>query len=87
VVDDAGVVVGIITDGDLRRMLEKQDDISRVRAENIMTKNPKTIGPDALAAEALELMQTHDISQLIVTVQGKYGGIVHLHDLVKEGII
>lgn len=87
VVEEGDRVVGIITDGDLRRMLEKQNDISRVRAEDIMTKNPKTIGPEALAAEALELMQVHDISQLIVAGEGKYAGIIHLHDLVREGII
>jgi len=87
VVDESEVVVGIITDGDLRRMLEKQDDISRVRAEDIMTKDPKTVGHAALASEALEMMQLNDISQLIVADGGKYGGIVHLHDLVKEGIL
>jgi arabinose-5-phosphate isomerase len=71
----------------LRRMLEKQNDISRLRAEDIMTKDPKTIGPEALASEALEMMQLNDISQLIVADRGRYGGIVHLHDLVKEGIV
>ncbi|MFM7358810.1 MAG: SIS domain-containing protein [Sediminibacterium sp.] len=87
VVNNTDHIVGIITDGDLRRMLEKQDDISKVRAEDIMTKDPKTVGPAALASEALEMMQLNDISQLIVADGGKYGGIVHLHDLVKEGIL
>ena len=87
VVDESERIVGIITDGDLRRMLEKQDDIGRVRAEDIMTKDPKTVGPEALASEALELMQLNNISQLIVADRGRYGGIVHLHDLVKEGIL
>jgi arabinose-5-phosphate isomerase len=87
VVDETDRIVGIITDGDLRRMLEKQEDISSVRAEDIMTKDPKTVEPGALAAEALELMQLNDISQLIVADQGRYRGIVHLHDLVKEGIV
>jgi len=87
VVDEADRIVGIITDGDLRRMLEKNEDISRVAASDIMSKDPKTIGSDALAMDALELMQQHDISQLIVADQGSYRGIIHLHDLVKEGIL
>lgn len=87
VVDEADRIVGIITDGDLRRMLEKNEDISRVAASEIMSKDPKTIGSEALAMDALELMQLHDISQLIVADQGSYRGIIHLHDLVKEGIL
>ena len=87
VVDEADRIVGIITDGDLRRMLEKNEDISRVAASDIMSKDPKTIGSEALAMDALELMQLHDISQLIVADQGSYRGIIHLHDLVKEGIL
>lgn len=81
------MLVGIITDGDLRRMLEKTDSIQGITAENIMTKNPKTIEPGEMAINALDLMRTNSITQLVVAEQGKYLGILHLHDLVKEGLI
>jgi arabinose-5-phosphate isomerase len=87
VVDEKDAVIGIITDGDLRRMLEKRDDIRNIEASEIMSPHPKTISPNALAAQALEEMRAHDISQLIVAENGQYRGIVHLHDLIKEGII
>jgi len=87
VVDEKEEVIGIITDGDLRRMLEKRDDIRNIQASEIMSPHPKTISPNALAAQALEEMRTHDISQLIVAENGQYRGIVHLHDLIREGII
>jgi len=87
VVDDKDAIIGIITDGDLRRMLEKKDDIRNIQASEIMSPHPKTIAPNALAAQALEEMRTHDISQLIVAENGQYRGIVHLHDLIREGII
>lgn len=87
VVDEKEAVIGIITDGDLRRMLEKRDDIRNIQASEIMSPHPKTIAPNALAAQALEEMRTHDISQLIVAENGQYRGIVHLHDLIREGII
>jgi arabinose-5-phosphate isomerase len=87
VVDEKDAVIGIITDGDLRRMLEKRDDIRNIQASEIMSPHPKTISPNALAAHALEEMRTHDISQLIVAENGQYRGIVHLHDLIREGII
>ena len=87
VVDEKEAVIGIITDGDLRRMLEKRDDIRNIHASEIMSPHPKTISPNALAAQALEEMRTHDISQLIVAENGQYRGIVHLHDLIREGII
>ena len=87
VVDEKEAVIGIITDGDLRRMLEKRDDIRNIQASEIMSPHPKTISPNALAAQALEEMRTHDISQLIVAENGQYRGIVLLHDLIKEGII
>lgn len=87
VVDAAQRVIGIITDGDLRRMLEKNEDIRNIHATDIMSPHPKTIAANALAATALELMRSHDISQLIVTREGEYRGIVHLHDLIREGII
>lgn len=82
-----GKLVGIITDGDLRRMLEKSDNIQHVTARDIMTQNPKSIGPNEMAVNALELLRNHSISQLVVEEDGRYLGIVHLHDLVKEGLI
>lgn len=80
-------IVGIITDGDLRRMLSKVENFSSLTAKDIMGKNPKRINADAMAVDALEVMETHEISQLLVEQHGKYAGIVHLHDLIKEGII
>lgn len=80
-------VVGIITDGDLRRMLSKTDNFSTYTAADIMSANPKCIDVDAMAVDAMELMETNGISQLLVEKNGKYAGVVHLHDLIKEGII
>jgi arabinose-5-phosphate isomerase len=87
VVNDKDEVIGIITDGDLRRMLEKTNDLSHITAADILSKNPKTIEPSMLAVEALEVLREHDISQLLVAENGKYLGILHIHDLVREGII
>ena len=87
VVDEANILLGIITDGDLRRMLEKSADINTIKAEAIMTKNPKTIDEGELAVNALDLLRRHEISQLAVTDNGKYVGIIHLHDLIREGLI
>jgi len=78
---------GIITDGDLRRMLAKTDDFSQLSAKDIMSQQPKLIAIDAMAIEAMELMDTHEISQLLVEDQGQYAGVIHIHDLIKEGII
>lgn len=78
---------GIITDGDIRRMLEKQDSFTHLRAQDIMTRNPKTIEPENMAIEALNTMENFSITQLIVTQNNKYVGVIHLHDLLKEGII
>jgi len=78
---------GIITDGDIRRMLEKQDSFSHLTAQDIMTKNPKTIETEKMAVEALHTMENFSITQLIVTENKQYVGIIHLHDLLKEGII
>ena len=83
----ADKIVGIITDGDLRRMLSETEDLSQLKAEDIMSKNPRSITIDAMAIEAMELMDTHKISQLLVEDQGKYAGVIHIHDLIKEGII
>ena len=87
VVDDAKKILGIITDGDLRRMLEKTENITGLQAKDIMSSNPKIIASDVLAVTALEEMHKHNISQLIAEENGLYIGIIHLHDLVKEGII
>jgi len=87
VVEESGTIAGIITDGDLRRMLEKTDSIRDLKAKDIMSSHPKTIEAEILAVLALEEMRRNDISQLLVEQGGKYAGIIHLHDLVKEGII
>ncbi len=87
VVDDDENILGIITDGDLRRMLEKADSFENLHANDIMSSHPKTIAADVLAIYALDEMRKHNISQLVVEDKNKYGGIIHLHDLVKEGII
>ncbi len=87
VVDEQDRLLGIITDGDLRRMLEKDANLASVKANEIMTVNPKTISADALAVEALDLLRQYDISQLAVTDGSRYLGIIHLHDLIREGLI
>ena len=87
VVDENETVLGVVTDGDLRRMLSKKANFQALQAKDIMTKAPKTIEKDALAVEALELMRNFSISQLIVTEGKVYKGMVHLHDLIKEGIV
>lgn len=87
VVDDYDNLIGIITDGDLRRMLEKHTDITNAVAADIMTENPKTIGKDELAIKAFEKMEKNSITQLVVTEGSRYIGMIHLHDLLKEGIV
>jgi arabinose-5-phosphate isomerase len=87
VLDDEENLLGIITDGDLRRMLEKDLYHAGVKAKDIMTINPKTINSDELAVNALDLMRKKNITQLIVIQNKRYAGIIHLHDLVREGII
>lgn len=84
---DKGVLAGIITDGDLRRMLEKNTDISSITAADIMTRNPKTIDSGSLVVEALTLMRNHNITQLPVMESSRYAGVIHLHDILKEGIL
>ena len=86
VVTENEQIKGIITDGDLRRMLMKYPDIEQVKAEQIMTSNPKTIEEDALVVDALHKMRENSITQLPVVHEGKYLGIIHLHDILKEGI-
>lgn len=81
-------IIGVITDGDLRRMLIKTNDISKLKAEDIMSKNPKSIQLDAMAVNALEIMENNDITQLLVIDENQnYEGVVHIHNLTKEGII
>jgi arabinose-5-phosphate isomerase len=80
-------VAGIITDGDLRRMLEKNISLHNITAKDIMSANPKKISQNELAVDALVLMRKANISQLLVVDDKKYAGIIHLHDLVREGII
>ncbi len=87
VVTNEGDVAGIITDGDLRRMLEKSEPVYHVQAKDIMTPNPKTIRPEEMAVNALDVFRRYEIMQLVVAENNKYLGIIHLHDLVKEGLI
>ncbi|GHA70740.1 D-arabinose 5-phosphate isomerase [Pontibacter akesuensis] len=87
VTKDSGDLIGIITDGDLRRMLNKYDSTEGITASTIMTPSPLTITPDTYAAEAMAIMQNKSITQLIVAKSGKFEGFVHLHDLLKEGLI
>jgi arabinose-5-phosphate isomerase len=79
-------IVGIITDGDIRRMLKNSNDFSTLIASDIMGSEPKTITSDAMAVDVLEIMESNNISQILVTENGIYAGVVHLHDLIKEGI-
>ena len=88
VVIDDDSIIGIITDGDIRRMLKNNDDFSKLSASNIMSTNPKTINIDAMAVDALAIMEENNISQIVVTQKNDvYAGIVHLHELLKEGIL
>jgi arabinose-5-phosphate isomerase len=85
---DNNNLVGIITDGDIRRMLEKDlEKISELKAKDIMNINPKKIEKDILAFDAFEIMKTNNINQLVVNEGDKYLGIIHIHDMIKEGII
>lgn len=85
--DSSGNLTGIITDGDLRRMLEKTLDIQTLRARDIMTVKPKTISKEEFAIRALNLMRNHNITQLVAMDGEKIAGFVHIHDLMKEGIV
>ncbi len=84
---DQNKVVGIITDGDLRRMLVKADSFHGLTAKDIMSKNPKTISNEAMAVEAIEIMDKNSITQIIAVNDGMYCGIVHIHNLTNEGIL
>ncbi len=87
VVDDQKRLLGIVTDGDLRRMLQKETNLAQLTAADIMTKTPKTINRDEFAVLALQIMQQNNITQLVVKDGEKVAGFVHLHDLLKEGIV
>ena len=87
VLNENNILQGIITDGDIRRMFEKYDEFLNITATDIMTKQPKTIQENTLAIEALILMKENNISQLVVMDKEHYKGILHLHDLIREGII
>ncbi|MBQ4433526.1 MAG: KpsF/GutQ family sugar-phosphate isomerase [Bacteroidales bacterium] len=82
-----GRVVGAITDGDLRRMLQKGIDYTTLKAKDIMTKSPKTIAPQTLAVEALDLMRKKHITNIFVVENEQYLGVIHIHDILKEGIL
>jgi arabinose-5-phosphate isomerase len=87
VLDDQASIIGMITDGDIRRMLEQHNSIQDLTAAAIFHKQPITISSNTLAIEAFDIMKAHDISQLIVADQGQYKGMIHIHDLMKEGIL
>lgn len=88
VVDDAGKLLGVITDGDLKRLLSKTDDIMGLQVAEVMTRNPKTIDRDSLAVKAAQLMEDHRVtSLLVIDKEKKPVGIIHLHDIMKAGVI
>jgi arabinose-5-phosphate isomerase len=87
VLDDTGAIIGMITDGDIRRMLEQHNSIQDLKAMDVFHKKPITISSNTLAIEAFDLMKMHDISQLIIADEGQYKGMIHMHDLMKEGIL
>ena len=85
---NAGRPVGVITDGDLRRLLESGKETKDMVAEEVMSPSPRTVTMDSLAVEALAMMRAHQITQLLaVDEQGHYAGVVHLHDLLREGVV
>lgn len=84
---DQNKVIGIITDGDIRRMLNNRDSIAGVIAKDIMTKDPKTITSESMVIDAFNLMEDFSITQLVVVDEGEFKGILHIHDILKEGII
>ena len=86
VLDKTGNIIGIITDGDIRRMIERNNDFMTLKAKDIMSPNPKSIKKNLLASVALKIMEKYSITQLIVEENGKYIGMIHLHDILKEGI-
>jgi len=87
VLNEKNEVEGIVTDGDIRRMLQNFENLEKLTAKDIMSSNPKTIQKDELAINAFNLMENNNITQLIVIQKDKYIGMVHLHDILKEGIV
>lgn len=87
VTDEQQHIIGVVTDGDIRRMMERYDSLTSLKVSDIMGKSPKVIDKEALAVEAFEMMKKFSINQLVVTHQGKYYGILHIQDLMREGII
>ncbi|GAB4093416.1 KpsF/GutQ family sugar-phosphate isomerase [Flaviaesturariibacter terrae] len=87
VLNNAGGLAGVITDGDLRRMLEKASTLEHIQAGHIMSEHPKTIEAGELAVNALDLMRQNNITTLLVLDEGKYAGVIHLHDLIREGLL
>ena len=84
---DGGKLAGVITDGDLRRMLQSHTTVEGMKASQIMSKNPRTIEAESLVSDALDVMRSNNITQLLVTIDGSYAGVIHLHDILREGII
>ncbi len=84
---DGDILVGIITDGDLRRMMQSGKSMDKLTASDIMTKDPKRVNPEMLVAQALDLMRTNNITQLPVVADEQYLGVIHIHDILKEGIL
>jgi arabinose-5-phosphate isomerase len=84
---DNGKLAGVITDGDLRRMLEKKTNFEDLQAKDIMYVQAKTIQIDALAYDALQMLEKHNISQLLVMDKQQYKGIIHIHEIIKEGVV
>lgn len=87
VIDESENVVGIITDGDLRRMLQKSISLEYLQAKDIMSLNPTTVGPETLAIEAFNLLKDKNLNQLLIVEDKKYLGVIHIHDLIKEGMV
>lgn len=87
VVIESNVILGIITDGDIRRMLEKHSNLADIKASNLMNPNPKKVDRAVLAITALDMIKENNITQLLVTENGTYFGMIHFHDLLQEGII
>jgi len=88
ILDDAGTLIGIFTDGDLRRAMEKRGDLRQVPVSEVMSRNPRTIAPDKLAVEAVELMERHKINQLIVAdAAGQLAGALNMHDLFRAKVV
>lgn len=87
VVTESDEIQGVITDGDIRRMLEKHTNLENIKASDLMNTNPKKIDCEELALLALEIIKKNNITQILVTKEGRYFGLVHLHDLLQEGIV